>query len=92
MFSMDWVDMSKFGIKFATMVGGCAAVALSVFGVVGGMQSHPVSLLGSEPSSPMQTGITITPSNPAQAPEIPMATPGIKGPAPLPPEEQGLPG
>ncbi|MGV0781671.1 hypothetical protein [Mycolicibacterium peregrinum] len=40
----------------------------------------------------MQTGVTITPSNPAQAPEVPMATPGIKGPAPLPPEEQGLPG
>ncbi|NOQ57683.1 hypothetical protein [Mycolicibacterium fortuitum] len=84
--------MSKFGIKFATMIGGCAAVALSVFGVVGGLHGHPVSLLGSEPSSPMQTGVTITPSNPAQAPEIPMATPGIKGPAPLPPEEQGLPG
>lgn len=84
--------MSNFGIKISTVAGGCAVVALSVFGVVGGQQSDPVSLLGFEPASPMQTGVTITPSNPAQAPEVPMATPGIKGPAPLPLEEQGLPG
>lgn len=92
MFSMDWFDMSNFGIKLSAVVGGCAIVALGVLGAAGDQQSNPVSLLGSEPLSPMQTGVTITPSNPAQAPEIPMATPGIKGPAPLPLEEQGLPG
>ncbi|TMS55806.1 hypothetical protein [Mycobacterium sp. DBP42] len=84
--------MSNFGIKLSAAVGGCAAVALGVLGAVGGQQNGPVSLLGFQPSSPMQTGITITPSNPAHAPEVPMATPGIKGPAPLPLEEQGLPG
>lgn len=83
--------MSRFGIKFSTAVGGCAVVALSVFGVVGGLQSHPVSLRVRAGISDADR-VTITPSNPAQAPEIPMATPGIKGPAPLPPEEQGLPG
>ena len=40
----------------------------------------------------MQVGVTVTPSAPANAPAIAKAEPAIKGPAPLPTEEQGLPG
>ena len=40
----------------------------------------------------MTTGQTVTATTaPSEAP-IPQAAPEIKGPAPLPPEEQGLPG
>jgi hypothetical protein len=40
----------------------------------------------------MSTGTTSTVTTAPTAPPIPMAVPGIKGPAPLPVEEQGLPG
>jgi hypothetical protein len=40
----------------------------------------------------MQLGTTQTSSTPLKAPAIPKAEPAIKGPAPLPTEEQGLPG
>jgi hypothetical protein len=43
-------------------------------------------------SSGMSTGITITAATPVSAQQIPAAVPSIKGPAPLPLEEQGLPG
>ena len=40
----------------------------------------------------MSTGVTVTATTaPSEAP-IPVAAPAIKGPAPLPLEEQGLPG
>jgi hypothetical protein len=40
----------------------------------------------------MSTGVTVTASTaPSEAP-TPAAEPAIKGPAPLPPEMQGLPG
>lgn len=42
--------------------------------------------------STMQTGVTVTAETPAAAPSITMAVPTITGPAPLPAEEQGLPG
>jgi hypothetical protein len=40
----------------------------------------------------MSTGVTVTAATPASADAIPEAKPAIKGPAPLPTEEQGLPG
>ena len=42
--------------------------------------------------STMQTGVTQTPTTPADAPAVGKAEPVIKGPAPLPTEEQGVPG
>jgi hypothetical protein len=42
--------------------------------------------------STMSTGTTSTAATAPTAPPIPMAVPSIKGPAPLPVEEQGLPG
>jgi hypothetical protein len=40
----------------------------------------------------MSTGATVTASVPPSEPLITMAVPAIKGPATLPPEDQGLPG
>jgi hypothetical protein len=40
----------------------------------------------------MSTGTTSTVTTAPGTPPIPMAQPSIKGPAPLPVEEQGLPG
>ncbi|ORB43509.1 hypothetical protein BST41_05130 [Mycolicibacterium porcinum] len=84
--------MSRIGVKVSAAIGGIAAIAVSVLGTASAQQDHRASLLGSGPSSPMQTGATMTATTPPPEPEIPMAVPGIKGPAPLPPEEQGLPG
>ena len=50
------------------------------------------SSLGTDVSSGMSTGATATESVAPTTPAVPEATPGIRGPAPLPPEEQGLPG
>lgn len=40
----------------------------------------------------MSTGVTVTASAPPSEASVPAASPEIKGPAPLPVEEQGLPG
>lgn len=84
--------MNKTEVKFSAVIGGIAVVALGALGVAGAQQENPTSLVGSEPSSPMLTGETITATTAPSEPETPMAVPGIKGPAPLPLEEQGLPG
>ena len=41
--------------------------------------------------SQMSTGVTVTATTAPSGMPIPVAQPSIKGPAPLPPEEQGLP-
>ena len=48
--------------------------------------------IGVDAGSPMSTGITVTESTAPTTPPVSRATPRITGPAPLPPEEQGLPG
>jgi hypothetical protein len=40
----------------------------------------------------MSTAATVTESIAPTTPPVARATPGITGPAPLPPEERGLPG
>lgn len=47
---------------------------------------------GSLVSSGMSTGVTVTQSAAPATSQLPVAVPAIKGPAPLPTEEQGLPG
>lgn len=86
--------MKRSEMKMATVIGGSAVVALGVLGATF-MQSQqsPASVTSSE----MSTGVTITKTPDATgstetAVELAPATPGIKGPAPLPIEEQGLPG
>lgn len=71
----------------AAIVGGLAVTAAAVVGAIA--QSTPDSgpLAGD-----MSTGVTVTATNPPSEASVPAAEPEIKGPAPLPVEEQGLPG
>ena len=71
---------------FAAIAGG----AMVTLGIVGAtiVQAAPGAIADSE----MSTGTTSTVTTAPGTPPIPMAEPSIKGPAPLPTEEQGLPG
>lgn len=73
----------------AALIGGSAVVAL---GILGGTIMQTAAGPGTVTSSEMSTGVTITQSPAPTAPAIAVATPAIKGPAPLPLKEQGLPG
>jgi hypothetical protein len=66
-----------------------AASAMVGFGAVVVATTESID---SASGSTMQTGVTQTPTAPGDAPDIGKADPPIKGPAPLPKEEQGLPG
>jgi hypothetical protein len=78
--------------KMIRLIGAIAASAVvTVSGVAVGIHQDRSSL-GTDASSEMSTGVTVTESVPPTTLPVPEATPGIKGPAPLPSEEQGLPG
>jgi hypothetical protein len=77
------------GIKLLAVIGGSASVSAAALGVAIVQGSGDSSAIA---GSDMTTGVTVTATLPASAVSIPQAVPGIKGPAPLPPEEQGLPG
>jgi hypothetical protein len=64
--------------------------AMVTLGIVGATIAQAAP--GAVADSTMSTGSTSTVTNAPTAPAIPVAEPGIKGPAPLPVEEQGLPG
>lgn len=81
--------MKKNEVKLLAVIGGSAIVTLGVLGVAVD-QRQPS--LGFVASTGVTTAVTRTAAHPPTAPETPVATPPIKGPAPLPPEEQGLPG
>ena len=71
------------------VIGASVIVAAGAAGI-GIAQGSPTS--DRITAGDMTTGETITATTaPSEAP-IPQATPKIKGPAPLPAEEQGLPG
>lgn len=70
------------------LIGGSAIVAAAAVGI-GVSQGAPDDAVAGEE---MSTGITVTAETPPSAAPTPQAVPDIKGPAPLPPEEQGLPG
>jgi hypothetical protein len=70
---------------FAAIAGSGAVVAAAVVAMV--LQGSPDS---GTMAGDMSTGVTVTATTPGTA--VPEAVPGIRGPAPLPPEEQGLPG
>jgi uncharacterized membrane protein YdfJ with MMPL/SSD domain len=70
---------------FAAIAGSGAVVAAALFAMV--LQGSPDS---GTMAGDMSTGVTVTATVPLTA--VPQAVPSIKGPAPLPPEEQGLPG
>ena len=81
--------MSIKEIRLIAAIGASAVVTVGAMAV--GMNQDRSSL-GTDVSSGMSTGATATESVAPTTPAVPEATPGIRGPAPLPPEEQGLPG
>jgi hypothetical protein len=76
-------------IELLAVIGGSAAVSAAALGVAIVQGPGDSSAIA---GSDMTTGVTVTATRPASGQSIPRAVPGIKGPAPLPPEEQGLPG
>jgi hypothetical protein len=74
-------------VRVAAAVGGLACIGALATGAV--LQQSQLSVAD---GGDMQLGTTQTSSTPLKAPAIPKAEPAIKGPAPLPTEEQGLPG
>ena len=71
---------------FAAVAGG----ALVTAGILGATIAQAAP--GAVADSTMSTGSTSTVTTAPTAPAVPVAQPSIKGPAPLPVEEQGLPG
>ena len=82
-------DASNMKFRVAAALGASAVVAVGAV-VMGVNQVR--NNLGTDASSGMSTGVTITEPVAPTIPPVIRATPGITGPAPLPPEEQGLPG
>jgi hypothetical protein len=80
--------MNKFHVLSAT-IGAGALVSLGTFAAVA---AEPPAESGPFVSSEMSTGVTITQSSASNGSKGMSAAPSITGPAPLPPEEQGLPG
>ena len=80
--------MSDKRIRFIAAIGASAVVMVAA--AVGIDQDR--SSLDADARSGMSTGATVTESAAPKTPPVTRATPGITGPAPLPPEEQGLPG
>ena len=80
--------MKRFHVLSAT-IGSGALVALGVFAAVA---ADPQAGGDSFVSSEMSTGVTVTQAPGPAKSDLPVAVPAIKGPAPLPTEEQGLPG
>ena len=76
-------------IRLIAAIGASAAVMIGAVAV--GINQDPSSL-DADARSGVSTGATVTESVAPKTPPVTRATPGITGPAPLPPEEQGLPG
>jgi len=79
-------------IKEIRLIAAIGASAVVTVGAMAVGMNQDRSSLGTDVSSGMSTGATATESVAPTTPAVPEATPGIRGPAPLPPEEQGLPG
>jgi hypothetical protein len=82
-------NMSNKGTRSIAAIGASAVVMVGAV-AVGTNQDR--SSLGADARSGMSTGATVTKSVAPKTPPVIRATPGITGPAPLPTEEQGLPG
>jgi len=82
--NMNATKMTPLTMIAAGVVVTAGALAAAI------VQGSPASDAVAAPS--MSTGATVTATNPPSAAPVSVAVPSIKGPAPLPPEEQGLPG
>ena len=78
--------------KQIRLIAAIGASAVVMVGAVAVGINQDRSSLGADARSGMSTGATVTESVAPKTPPVIRATPGITGPAPLPPEDQGLPG
>ena len=69
-----------------------SAMAASAVVGVGAVVVAATEPIHSAAGSTMQTGVTATATTPPTEPAVGKAAPIVTGPAPLPSEEQGLPG
>jgi hypothetical protein len=82
-------DVSDKTIRSFAAIGASAVVTVGAVAVA--THQDPASI-GADARSAMSTGATVTESVAPTKPPVTRATPGITGPAPLPAEEQRLPG
>lgn len=84
--------MNKLTQQIATAAGvGAVAAGVAIGALALGNQSS--TGMSAEPTDPTDPAVTIQTTQIAPtAPEVPKAEPEITGPAPLPIEDQGLPG
>jgi hypothetical protein len=82
-------DMSHKVIRSLALIAASAAIAV---GAVVAATRQTSDSIGVDADSLMSTGVTVTESTAPTTLSVTRATPGIKGPAPLPSEEQGVPG
>ena len=78
--------------KHFRLIAAIGASAVVTVGAVAVGMNQDRSSLGTDASSGMSTGVTVTESAAPTTLSVTEATPAIRGPAPLPSEEQGLPG
>lgn len=76
----------------ARKVRALSAIVASAAVSVGAVVVAATEPIHSVAGSTMQTGVTETATTPPTAPATEKAAPILTGPAPLPSEEQGLPG
>lgn len=81
--------MNKLTVQIAAATGAGAVAAGVAIGAMT-LNSQVSAGYNAEPAQP--TAVTQTTQLAPTTPEIPEAKPQITGPAPLPSEEQGLPG
>ena len=73
-------------IRLLSAIVASAVISVSAVAVAIAQASYSVA------DSTMQTGVTETATTPPTEPATAKAAPNMTGPAPLPKEEQGLPG
>jgi hypothetical protein len=78
--------------KQIRLIAAIGASAVVTVGAVTVSINQDRSSLGTDANSNMSTGVTVAESDAPTTLSVTEATPAIKGPAPLPSEEQGLPG
>jgi len=88
------VDIRNLRVVWAG-IGASAAIAMVVLGVgfgTAGAAAADGAPSGRVATPQATTGQTVTNTTPPAMPAVSQAKPGLTGPAPLPSEEQGLPG
>ena len=80
--------MKNIAVQIGAAASACAVIAGTAIGVLATHDGPDSGLTAkTEPTEITQT-TQVAPSEP----QVPSASPSVTGPAPLPPEEQGVPG